>query len=186
MFMDGRRQSFYLNSLRLNPDFHFSTQEKKEVVRLIVREHPFTQLSWIVGVFVLGVLPFFIIPFSGTLPLSISQLTFFTLAWYAFVFSYLITKFFIWYFNIGVITNMKAMDVDTHGILTSESSTAFLENIEEIKKTTQGIWSAAFDFGNIFVQTAGEEQNIEYINSPKPELIVQIINSLIQQHGRNT
>ncbi|MCR4329554.1 MAG: hypothetical protein NUV65_03335 [Candidatus Roizmanbacteria bacterium] len=184
--MDSRRQTFYLNSLSLNPDFRFSTQENKEVVHLIVREHPITQFPWLLSTLVLIITPFFLVPFLASLPFSSTQITFIILAWYGFTFSFLITKFFIWYFNIGVITNFKAMDVDTHGILTSESSTAFLRNIEEIKKTTSGIWSAVFDYGNIFVQTAGEELNIEFMNTPKPELVVQIINTLIQEHGRIT
>jgi len=181
--MDSRRQTFYLNSLSLNPDFHFSTQEDKEVVRLIVREHPATQLSWLLSTIVFGIIPFFLVPILSSLPFSTSQITFIILTWYGFVFSFLITKFFIWYFNIGVVTSVKVMDVDTHGILTSESSTAFLRNIEEIKKTTFGIWSAVFDYGSVYVQTAGEQENIEFLNSPKPELVVQTINALIQKHG---
>ena len=183
--MDSRRQAFYLNSLSLNPDFHFATQESKEVVRLVVREHPITQLSWLLTVVLFGAFPFFTVPFLTSLPLSSTQITFIIIAWYGFTFSFLITKFFIWYFNIGIVTNVKVMDVDTHGILASESSTAFLNNIEEIKKTTQGIWSAVFDYGNVFIQTAGVEQNIEFLNTPKPTLVVQIINTLIQEHGKH-
>ena len=173
-------QPYVLRSLIMRPNFHYASQERNEIVHLIVRAHPFTQIGWIISIVLLALVPLIFSPLLTGLPLLPSQIIFFIIAWYAVLFSAAITNFFLWYFNLGIVTSNKLVDVDTHGILFSESSTAFLTQIEEISDSSRGIFSAVFNYGNVFVQTAGEEPNIEFTNTPRPSFVVRLINSLIK------
>ena len=58
---------------------------------------------------------------------------------------------------------------------------AIAGKIEDVTSKTGGFLSSIFDYGNVFVQTAGTEANIEFVNIPKPSQVAQIINSLINQ-----
>ena len=172
--------SYALRSLVTYPHFSYASQNKDEVVHLITRAHPITQVWWMLAIVLLALIPPLILPYANTTILVPNQITFLVLSWYAVLFSSAITRFFVWYFNLGIVTSSKVIDVDIHGIMSSEASTAFLTQIEEITESSKGIGSAVFNYGDVLIQTAGEIPNIEFTNVPRPSLVVQLINSLIK------
>jgi hypothetical protein len=56
---------------------------------------------------------------------------------------------------------------------------AVINKIEDVTSKSGGFFSSVFDYGNVFVQTAGTEANVEFMNIPKPSEVVKIINSLL-------
>ncbi|MDO9028065.1 MAG: hypothetical protein Q7U68_04300, partial [Candidatus Roizmanbacteria bacterium] len=56
--------------------------------------------------------------------------------------------------------------------------------IEDITVKSGGYLQSLFDYGSIFVQTAGTAVNIEFNNVPYPTDAVQVINKLLgKKHG---
>ena len=54
-----------------------------------------------------------------------------------------------------------------------------ISKIEDVTSKVGGFFRSIFDYGNILVQTAGEEPNIEFLGVPHPSQIVKIINELM-------
>ena len=88
-------------------------------------------------------------------------------------------NFLSWYFNVGIGTNHRVIDIDFHSLLYKEVTIALLEKVEDVTSKTSGFFSAIFNYGNVFLQTAGTEANIEFMNIPRPALIVKIVNQLV-------
>ena len=76
------------------------------------------------------------------------------------------------------MTNKRILDVDFYSILYREVSETRLTKVEDITSKTGGYFGSLFNYGNVFVQTAGSEVNIEFLNVPDPANAVKIINDL--------
>ncbi len=172
-----RRISRHLNSFLLNPSVSFETQHKDEKVILLLRAHPITQVPWIFNSLVLMIL-LVVINYFARPYLNTNQLLFLILAGGVFIFSYIWFNFLNWFFNVGIVTNERIVDIDFSNVLYKEVSSARLENIEDITSRSAGYFGALFDYGNVFLQTAGNMVNLEFISIPNPSEVVAIINQL--------
>ncbi|MDO8609563.1 MAG: PH domain-containing protein, partial [bacterium] len=162
----------------------FESQGPDEILILLLRAHPFTQIPWIINtVFIallLLVLFIFISPY-----ISIQQSIFLLIFGTIFLFSYVWFNFLSWFFNVGIITNEKIIDMDYHGIIYKEITATHINRVEDITVKSGGYFESFFDYGDIFIQTAGKEANIEFDNVPRSSEVVKIINELIAQHGKS-
>ena len=74
------------------------------------------------------------------------------------------------------------MDVDFYSIIYREMTSAYLDKIEDITVKSGGFFDTIFNYGNLFIQTAGTEENIDFFEIPKPDEVDTIISDLIP-HG---
>jgi len=71
------------------------------------------------------------------------------------------------------------VDVDVHGILIREITETRLELVEDISYKQIGFIPSLFDYGEVHIQTAGSQQNIEFDKAPNPAKIAEIIGDRI-------
>lgn len=164
-------------------NFEEEIKKPQERVLLILRAHPITNSSWITLGTLLLVLPFLFGNYLSLLKLSANQELFLIIFYYAVIFSYLLSKFYFWYFNIGVITNRKIVDVDANNLLNTITTATTVPKVEEVEKRSLGIFSSIFNYGDVHVETAGEIPNIEFLKVPNPAEVVKIINLNMKIHG---
>ena len=171
-----------LSSFCYVPDhLNFETQDKKEKIVLLLRRHPITNLPWMAFVVFMAAAPLllYVFPVTQFLPPQFQLLA--ILAWYAFVFTYAFENFLVWFFNVNIVTDERIIDIDFHNFVYKEVTDAELNNIEDVTYTMGGPARTIFDYGNIFVQTAGEKQNIEMLGVPKPHRVAKILQELRQE-----
>lgn len=165
----------------------FKTQEKDEIILLFLRRHLITNLKWLVTGIALFFIPLFSIPFINLsqpiLFLPLKFIVFFILFYYLLVFSFLYINFITWYFNIGLITNQRIIDIDFMHIVYKHMTATKLSLIQEVSSVKIGVMSTFFNYGDVFIQTAGSEINVEFQATPQPENSVHIIQALIGKHG---
>jgi membrane protein YdbS with pleckstrin-like domain len=166
-----------LHSFCINPGVRFDTQGPNERVILILRAHPITQIPWI-----FNTIFFIILLILGNIfaPLIFNgpQIFFLNIFILAFIFAYVWFNFLSWFFNVGIITNERILDVDFINVLYKEVTATRLSKVEDVTAKSGGYIRSLFNYGNVFVQTAGEEVNIEFLNVPFPSRVVEIINEL--------
>jgi len=167
-----------LHSYCLNPEVRVESQGINEHVLLVLRAHPITQLPWIFNVIVLFVL-FIALNLLLFSSFSLQQVLFVNIFGVVLLLTYIWFSFLTWFFNVGVITNERIVDIDFTSIIYKEVTETRLDRIEDITSKSGGYFESFFDYGNVFVQTAAKEENIEFLNVPKPSEIVRIIDELI-------
>ena len=106
------------------------------------------------------------------------------LVWYLFTFSYLLVSFLLWYFTVSIVTNERIIDIDFINILHKEFSATTLSKVEDVTMKTGGFIRALFDYGDVFIQTAGTNANFEFLAAPHPEKVVRIINDQLENHKK--
>lgn len=180
---NNNKKSSAFYSYRLNPQTKFDTQEDGEKVYLLLRSHPFTQIGWILTSIVFIIL-LFILNFIPQNIFNIGQIFLTNLFFVIFILSYIWFHILNWYFNVGIITNKRVIDIDFYAVLYKEITNAQLGRIEDSTVKSGGYIESLFDYGSIFIQTAGTEANVEFIGVPHPSDAVQIINKLMsKKHG---
>lgn len=169
----------FLHSFCVKPEVRFDIQEQDEEVILTVRAHPVTLLPWIFSGFVLFIFLILLNIVFGSL-FSPAQSFLLNLTLIIFILSYLWFNFLGYFFNVGIVTNKRVIDIDYSAVIYREMTEASLSKIEDITAKSGGYFEALFNYGNVYIQTAGTaEVNVEFLKIPKPNEVVRMIDSFI-------
>lgn len=163
----------------------FQTQKEKETIILFLRAHLITNLTWIILPFILCFLPPIVFLFT-----SISGIDFlntdiakkfalvFTLLYYSLVLSYFFISFLHWFYNVFIVTSERVIDIDYSDIVVHNIAIVAISHVQDVNYSQSGFIPTFFNFGDLFVQTAGEEKNFEAHSVPKPREATHIIGDL--------
>ncbi|HOZ81044.1 MAG TPA: PH domain-containing protein [Candidatus Woesebacteria bacterium] len=171
-----------LSSFLVKPDiFSFQEKDQEEEIILVLRQHWFTNVHWIITtglmLFVPAVLKMF-----GLFPNFAPMYQFVTiLFWYLITFIYAFEHFLSWYFNVYIITDERVVDVDFNNILVKKFSDAKISMIQDVTSKVIGLIPTMFNYGDILVQTAAEVPEIHFARVPNPEKIIKILQQLRQE-----
>ena len=167
----------YFHSFDIKPDIKFENQREGEEVILLLRSHPVTQVPWIINVLILFILLVVAnLVFFGYLNgLQVFYINFFLTI---FIFSYAWLNILVYIFNVGILTNLKVTDIDFSAIVYKEVTEARMDKIEDVTSKEAGYFESLFNYGDVFVQTAGTDANIEFQKVPRPSQVVNFINEL--------
>lgn len=174
-----------LTSFAVSPEgVRFETQEKEEQVILFLRQHLIVMLPSLLLVLLLLVAPILLFPlFFQIVPLPFSipsqYLVVGVALWYVVTFGVALTSFLRWFFNIYILTNIRIIDVDFIHLVYKEFSEARLDKIQDLSYKSGGVMASFFDYGNVYVETAGGTPNIEFDAVPNPAKVVETISSLL-------
>lgn len=163
----------------------FQTQKQHESIILFLRSHFITNVSWIVVSLILIILPIIILTFVPTFRIDfLSSPTpgrftaIYILFYYLIVFSYVFLSFLSWFYNVFIVTTERIIDIDYYDIVVHNMAATTLSHIEDVNYTQSGFIPTLFNYGNLFVQTAGTERNFEASSIPKPREATDIITEL--------
>lgn len=170
-------------SYRLRPkNMSFANQDADEEIILLLRRHFITNLPWILATVLLLFFPivfvYILAPTFSIFSISESTGTALLAFYYIALFGYIVLRYALWYFHLGLITNKKIVDIDMTSILSKNIAETTLEAIEDVSYNQKGFLRTFFDFGDVFVQTRATESNFEFDAVPHPSKVVQIINKL--------
>ena len=170
-------QHLYLHAYCFKPGIHFEQQDEDEEIILKLRAHPITQIPWLINGLILFIVLFFV-DWAFSKSLTPDQLLIINLLSGVLVLSYLWFNFLSYYFNVGLITNKRIIDMDYQSVMFREISETNFDKIEDVTSISGGYIASLFNFGDVIVQTAGTSANIQFIKVPKSQDVVTIINHL--------
>lgn len=157
----------------------FENQEKGERIILLLRAHLITQLPSLLFAILLLTVPFIVAALNSllhmNLPFTSGQFFLIDMFWYLVTFGFVFYRFVFWYFNIYLVTNERIIDFDFLGILSKKISYTNLAQIEDVTPKTVGFGGTFFNFGDVFIQTAGERPEFDFENVAKPDVVAEKI-----------
>ena len=162
------------------PNVRFETQEDEEDVILMLRQHPIVNVGWVLLAILLLLAPMVggLLPFD-VLPVRFQVMT--VIGWYLLVTAFVLQKFLDWYFNVYIVTDERMVDIDFYGLGYRDLTVAKLKSIEDINFTQAGGMAAIFNYGDVYVQTAGERREFDFVRVPEPGKVVDIMYQLLQE-----
>lgn len=152
---------------------------RKEPVVLIVRHH------WS-GLIAKGILALLALFFPFLISFSVPTWfegtvgsTFFLIGLFLFFMmvsaTIILDSFLKWFFQMNVITTNRIIDIDFVSITTHRVSETTFDQVQDVSHSPAGPLASFFDYGNLYIQTAGAKSEFEFNNIPRPRDIQDTI-----------
>jgi len=96
-----------------------------------------------------------------------------------------VRSWIIWSLNVLVITNKRLIDIDQKGFFERIVSECTYDKIQDVSYKIKGIWQTLFHFGNIQIQTAGNQANLELSSIKDPHKVQEIIADKLRKNQQD-
>lgn len=180
-----KKEHHPFTAFHLRPEgISFQNQEKNETIYLFMRRHFFTNMDWILATVCFTFLPL-LFPLMQTLfdltlfeiptPYLIILLAFYYLILFGFAFVSYVT----WFYNVGIITNLRVVDVDITSLQSKNVAATSLSDIVDVSYSQHGLLSNILNYGDVHMQTEGLKPNFEYLSIPQPAKAADIISDMM-------
>lgn len=81
------------------------------------------------------------------------------------------TSFIDYYLDIWLVTTDRIIDIRQEGLFGRTVAELDLYRVQDVTSECKGIFSTMFNYGSVFIQTAGEKQRFTFLNIPDPHHI---------------
>ncbi len=162
----------------------FSTQNIDEDIVLLLRQHPITQLKWVIVALLLILAPLL---FTSIGMFSFLPDNFYAaglIGWYLMVVGFSVESFLKWFYNVYIVTDERIIDVDFVSLIHSNVSAAKIDNIEDVTARAAGFAATLFDYGTVYIQTAADKREFEFEGVPHPNKVTSLINEMMIEEER--
>ena len=156
---------------------------------LFLRRHYITNVDWILLALFFTIIPivfgvinsFNIFNFNISVflnfPANFTLL--FLIFYYSVVFTFVLVNFVSWFYNLGLLTTRRIVDIDLHDLTYKNVSTTGYSVVQDASYIQNGVIMSLFHFGDVHIQTAGQHGNFELEAVPSPERVVHLIEDYI-------
>lgn len=161
---------------------HLPNEAENEKIVFFLRRHPITLMSLIVGYVFIFLFPFIAWWYVSYLQPELWQVEvtrtliilgcslFFLFSWL-----FLFQSFIDYYLDIWIVTNRRILNIEQTGLFSRKISELRLHRIQDVTSNVSGMISTIFDFGNVKIQTAGEEEHFIFEEIPHPTKVAKAI-----------
>jgi len=169
----------------------FPGQQESEKIHLVLREH------WIVLSMKLLIWLIFLVMYLGLDYLDVAWLPsvldpafmplveVLKICFLMFLSLGLFIILTLYYLNMYVITSDRIVNIKQTGILHHTVSGLHLDQIQDVTAEIHGLPENVFDYGDVYVQTAGETERFLFHNVSSPSNVTKTIMDLHEQLPEN-
>jgi hypothetical protein len=162
---------------------HFINQEDTEEIILFLRRHLATNIPWAFITLALLFFPpvvFYAFNVTNFTLFSIPASLVFILTgfYYLIVLNYALLNFITWFYDIGIVSKKRLIDLDADNILHHHWAETELGDVVDVSVTQKGFFQSFFNYGNVHIQTEAIKANFEFAASPKPATVSDIVSDL--------
>ncbi|MEK7158326.1 MAG: PH domain-containing protein [Patescibacteria group bacterium] len=86
-----------------------------------------------------------------------------------------VRQWILWNLNAFLITNQRIIDFDQSGLFHRRVSEASYEKIQDVSFSQDGVLATLLDYGNVHVQTAGTQAQLEILCVHRPKDLQALI-----------
>lgn len=171
--------------------FYVPHQKKDEKIILLLRRHYIVILFRFIFWGVTAVAPILLwAVFGETLSdlfnnqALIPLFTLFLSIYYLYIWLFAFHSFVNYYLDVWIVTTHRIINMEQKGLFSRIVSEQKLYRIQDVTSELKGFWSTIFDFGTVYIQTAGEEPRFIFKQVPGPYSIARKINRLSEENKR--
>jgi len=91
------------------------------------------------------------------------------------------TAFVNYFLDMWIITNDRIVDIRQMGLFSRTVAELDLFRVQDVTSEAHGIFATMFDFGNVYIQTAGETERFTFYNVAEPHKIREAVIRLAEE-----
>lgn len=165
----------------------FPGKHEKEQVIAVYHRHWFDMLSHL---FLPVVLALFLSVSALAVPAVVPTLfagenaDFFAFLGNSFLLFLWLYLFLVWidvYFDVWIVTNERIVNVEQKDLFTRRVSELRFSRVQDVTSEINGIIPSILNYGDVYVQTAGEQARFIFHNVPDPIAIKDLVMGLAQK-----
>lgn len=170
----------------LSSRYHFRGQRENEVVLRVIHRHwfnIFVHFSIILIFSFLLIVSLLVFPMLFPDMLDPNNTGFFLFVENTFFILLWIFGFLLWidyYFDVWIITNERIVNIEQKGLFVRHISELNFSRVQDVTATVEGIIPTILNFGDVLVQTAGEEKRFTFRQIADPYQIKDVVMKLSQ------
>jgi hypothetical protein len=164
----------------------FPGQQENEKIYVITRQHwvvfGMKLLVWLMFAAILIIVDWLIETYAPVLKTSpyIDYLNLVRSIYLMFLVLGLLIAWAMYYLNMQIVTNERIVDITQTSLLHHTISELHLSRIEDVTAEVHGLSQTFLDYGNVYVQTAGEMVRFEFDRIPNPAKVNKLILDLYE------
>jgi len=97
--------------------------------------------------------------------------------------------FLVWidvYFDVWIVTDERIVNVEQKDLFTRRTSELRFSRVQDVTSEVQGVIPSILNYGDVHVQTAGEQARFIFHNVPDPVAIKDLVMKLAQRGRRES
>lgn len=160
----------------------------KEVTVLRLRRHPLVFLKEISIFLFLMIVPLVVVfllntthirpPNNGVVPVLVILGA---SIYYLYLTLFVFYNFFVFFLDRWVVTNKHIISIEQHTMFHRTISKQELERVQDVTAEMNGLLQTLFNYGNVSIQTAGEQGHFLFHDVPAPNFVANTILRLVDQ-----
>lgn len=171
---------------------HLPGADPHESLVALLRRHWIDTLSLVTAFIVILLLPF--IAFFGVRFAQPdffedqARATFFVLGlslFFLYAWLFLFQSFIDYYLDVWIVTNRRILNIEQHGLFSRTVSELRLHRVQDVTAEVKGFIRSMFDYGNVYIQTAGEKERFVFEDVPRPNHVSKMIIDLAEADRKN-
>lgn len=167
---------------------HVIKQKGYEHIVYVLRRHGFILFRELLAYIILFLLPVgFYFGIGALFPnllvgnLSYPLLVLAGSVYYLSVWLFFFTTILDYYLDTWVVSNDRVINIEQQGLFARTISELDLYKIQDVTSEVKGIFPTMFNYGNVYVQTAGEKERFIFGQVPKPHDVRKKIIDLVEE-----
>lgn len=169
-----------------------SSPSQQEQTKAILRRHWVTLISLAVSFVLVLFLPLIVIsgiqfispsffddPTRTTL-LILGLSIFFLYAWL-----FLFQNYIDYHLDVWIVTDHRILNIEQHGLFARTVSELRLYRVQDVTAEVKGFLHTMLDFGDVFIQTAGEKERFQFEDIPHPNQVAKMILDLAEEDRKD-
>ena len=110
-----------------------------------------------------------------------------TSVYYLYIWLFTLHSLMDYVLDIWIITNERIIDMEQKGLFALSLSEQEIYRIQDITAEINGVLPTLFNYGNVYIQSAGEKERFIFKQIRNPKEIVQVLSHLLEENNkRNT
>jgi uncharacterized membrane protein YdbT with pleckstrin-like domain len=176
--------------MSLYHQFHFKGQHDDETITLVIRRHWFNILQQLLLIFLMVAFLFgslIYLPIIFPVLSTTSAQSLFMFLENSFALIIWMIFFLIWidyYFDVWIITTRRIVNINQKGLFVRTVSELEFNKIQDVTTEVKGVIGTFLNFGDVFIQTAGEKERFVFRQVPDPYAIKDLIMNLEEQEEK--
>ncbi|MDP1845337.1 MAG: PH domain-containing protein [Candidatus Moranbacteria bacterium] len=162
-------------------EFHFPGQHENENIILFLRRHWFVFLMRILLVVASVISLIFVYFLFSAINSNFAESEYHNLLLFGeslatlFVWNFFFILWLDYYLDAWIVTNERIINIEQRGFFNRDISELKLTKIQDVTSEIIGVIPTLLNYGNIYVQTAGEKERFTFCQIPNPNYVKNVI-----------
>ncbi len=100
---------------------------------------------------------------------------------YLSIWLFFFTTILDYYLDAWVVSNDRVINIEQHGLFARTISELDLFKIQDVTSEVKGVFATTLNYGNVYVQTAGEKERFIFEQVPNPHDVRKKIIDLVEE-----